>query len=471
MRGRSLAATLALAFAGTTLAVFALVGSLLYFALDRQIKAQDDLDMVLIARHTRRLAQELQDLPDARAHADRLVVEALGNRALSMQAWSDRQERLFAHNAAMAPGADARPPSFAARVPAAGRITASAIEEWRSAQGDPMRGLMADAMLGDGSVITVLVARDMRDRWALLDHYRDRLYLAGAAGAALAFLMGFLLIRESLKPLGEMARSALAVTVARLHTRIDVPNAPCELHALQAALNAMLGRLDNGFAQLSQYTADLAHDLRTPLNNLRGTTEVALARPRGTEEYQAALVSNLEECNRLERMIGNVLFLARTEHPEFIVQRQDFDAGAELARIADYFEGVAGEAGVSVQVRGQGRLRADVELFRRAVGNLLANAVRYTPRGCAITLSAAAGGGNVTVTVANAGRPIDSVLLERIFDRFYRADPARASDQRATGSAGLGLAIVRNIMRLHRGSARAESDATGTRFILTFPAA
>lgn len=306
--------------------------------------------------------------------------------------------------------------------------------------------------------------------WELLDRYRHRLYLAGIGGALLAFLMGFLLIRESLKPLAEIAHHALAVTVARLNTRLDVPHAPRELDVLQNALNAMLGRLDHGFARLSQYTADLAHDLRTPLANLRGTAEVALARPRTADEYQAALESNLEECGRLERMISNVLLLARTEHPEFVVQQQEFEVPAELARIADYFEGVAEDAGVKLQVGGHAHLRADVELFRRAIGNLLANAIRYTPRGSGISLSATTGAQVVMVTVANAGTPIDRALLERIFDRFYCVDPARSSSQRATGSAGLGLAIVRNIMHLHRGSVRAESDAAGTRFILSFPA-
>lgn len=466
---RSLAATLALAFAGTILAVVAVVGNVLYGELDRQILAQDDLDLVLIARHTRRLALELADVPDARAHADRLTVGVLGSRALSMEGWDGGGNRVLAHNASMTPTVPSGSPAPAMRVAADARIGTPSIAQWRSAQDDPMRGILADMPLANGTVIKVLVARNMRDRWRLLHTYRDRLYLAGAIGALLAFSMAWLLLRASLAPLAELARGAAPVTVGRLHTRLAVADAPREVLVLQEALNTMLGRLDEGFARLSQYTADLAHDLRTPLSNLRGTTEVALSAPRDAAAYHAALISNLEECERLERMITNVLFLARTEHPDFIVARQAFDAPAELGRIAAYFEGVAEDAGIALHVQGHALLRADVVLFRRAVNNLLANALRYTPAGGAITLSARRAGEAVVVTVANEGTPVPGALLERLFERFYRADPARRSDPRAAGSAGLGLAIVRNIMSLHRGSARAESDAGSTRFILSFP--
>ncbi|SAK50647.1 heavy metal sensor signal transduction histidine kinase [Caballeronia ptereochthonis] len=155
---------------------------------------------------------------------------------------------------------------------------------------------------------------------------------------------------------------------------------PSELDPLIASLNGMLAGLESSFQRLSQLTADLAHDMRTPLANMRGSTEVALARPRSVEEYQALPVSNVEECERLSRMIENVLFLARAEHPQFTRPMREFDADEELRRIAEYFEGPAEDAGVRIVVCGSDRVTADVELFRRAVSNLLANAVRYTPR-------------------------------------------------------------------------------------------
>jgi two-component system, OmpR family, heavy metal sensor histidine kinase CusS len=471
MAGRSLTTTLALAFAGTTIAVFALVGSVLYFALERQITQQDDDQIVLTARHTRRLANELQSFDDVRAHADRLTSQVLGNAALSMDVRDASGNMLFSHNTAGGATSMVEPLVAPQRVPQAARITDAAIVETQQGSRMPVRGLATDATLADGSAVTIVIARDMTDRWLLLDHYRDRLYGAGFGGMLLAFLMSWMLVHESLRPLRELAAHAAAITVDRLHARMKVDDAPRELAAVIASLNAMLDRLAGGFQRMSQYTADLAHDMRTPLANLRGSTEVALSRPRGADEYQALLESNLEECERLSRMIESVLFLARAEHPQFVTHMKPLDAHAELARVADYFEGIADDAGVQVQVSGNGEVRADAELFRRAVSNLLANAIRHTPRGAHITLSAQPqpASGNLRVTVANEGSRIDPSALERVFDRFYRADPSRHNAPVGPASTGLGLAIVRTIMELHGGSTYAESDETSTRFILLFP--
>ncbi|MGF6855923.1 heavy metal sensor histidine kinase [Paraburkholderia sp. CI3] len=521
MRGRSLAATLALAFGVTTLAVFVLVGSFLYLALEKQIKAQDDLDIVLAARHARRLVEELDTSEGIREHGDRLSSIVLGNEAMSMEVFGPDGRMAIEHNAGEtfaaqggaassaasaapnAPDASAAPngtseagtasdlhdpgetaeaggvKTIAAlppltRIPATARITDVDIGNWTGRNGAPIRGILTDARLHNGDTATVLIARNMSDRWRLLDRYRDKLNLAGAAGVILAMLLSYLLIRAALRPLRDIAASAGLVTVNRLNTRITVARVPSELEALVNALNAMLGRVEHGFQRLSRFTADLAHDMRTPISNMRGAAEVALARPRSSDEYESLLASNLEECDRLSRMIENVLFLARAEHPQFVKHMRKFDAGQELTRIAEYFEGIADDANVRVQVTGAATLTADLELFRRAASNLLANAIRYTPTGGEIALDVRASADAVRVTVSNEGRPIAAEHLERIFDRFYRVDPSRSSlpssgmSQGSTGSTGLGLAIVRTIMELHGGTVHAESDAQSTRFVLTF---
>ncbi|MBC8745600.1 MULTISPECIES: heavy metal sensor histidine kinase [Paraburkholderia] len=482
MRVNSLAATLALAFGATTLAVFVLVGSFLYLALEKQIKAQDNLDIVLAARHARRLAEELETSKGIREHSDRLISIVLGNQAMSMEVFDPDGNRAVEHNIGgtfavpnVASGAAtlAALPALA-RVAASARITEADIGEWTGRNGAPIRGILTDARLRDGETASVLVARNMSDRWLLLDGYRDRLHLAGVAGVMLAMLLGYLLIRAALRPLRDIAASASLVTVNRLNTRIAVARVPSELETLVASLNAMLERVDHGFQRLSRFTADLAHDMRTPLSNMRGAAEVALARPRSVDEYQSLLASNLEECDRLSRMIENVLFLARAEHPQFVKHMREFDAARELRHIAEYFEGIAEEALVRVRVSGTASLTADLELFRRAVSNLLANAIRYTPQGGEIVLDASASADAVRVTVSNEGQPIAAEHLDRIFDRFYRIDPSRSSlpssgsSRGSTGSTGLGLAIVRTIMELHGGSVHAQSDARSTRFVLVF---
>ena len=168
------------------------------------------------------------------------------------------------------------------------------------------------------------------------------------------------------------------------------------------------------------------------------------------------------------RICLNVLFLARAEHPHFSRHLLEFDVDEERLKIADYCEGIAEDAGIRIRVTGHARSKADIELFRRAVSNLLANAVRFTPQNAEIMLSVAECDGAVCVEVVNEGVPLDAKLLERVFDRFYRANPSRTSGASASGSTGLGLAIVRTIMELHSGKVHAESEPHGTRFVLTF---
>jgi len=466
MRSRSLTATLALAFAGTTLAVFALVGSYVYTALAHEVSTQDDQDIVLAARHMRRLTQELANAPDLTQHRERLESLVLGNEALSAEVVDSSGRVLMQHNLSSAALGIAWP---AAQLDASEQIMAASITALTASDGTPFRRVATEAKLADGSSVKIVVMRNVADRWLLLRKYRDRLFLASGAGALLAFLMSYLLIRQSLKPLRDIARSAADFTTDNLSARIEVRKVPRELETLIASLNGMFSGFEHGFNRLSRFTADLAHDMRTPLANLRGSTEVALARPRSSEEYQTLLASNLEECDRLSRMIENVLFLARAEHPHFSRQLLEFDADEELLKIADYFEGIAEDAGIRIRVTGHARLKADIELFRRAVSNLLANAVRFTPRNAEIMVSVAERDGAVRVEVANEGIPLDANLLERVFDRFYRADPSRTNGASASGSTGLGLAIVRTIMELHGGKVHAESEQQGTRFVLTFP--
>jgi len=466
MRPRSLTATLALAFATTTLAVFGLVGSFVYYALERQVGVQDDMDIVLAARHTRRLADELRDFAEIQQYRERIESQVLGNVALSLRVLDSAGNLLVQHNVDHNVSSLSLPGHT---VPADAQITENAIVSLKQQKHQPYRMLAVDARLKNGTIAKIEIVRNMRDRWRLLDHYRDRLQWAGGIGILTAFFVAFYLVQRVLTPVREMARSASAVTSDKLHIRIAVDRLPRELNPLVASINGMLAGLERSFQHLSQFTADLAHDMRTPLANMRGATEVALARARSAEEYQALLGSNLEECDRLSRMIENVLFLARAEHPRFARHMRDFDAIGELRRIAEYFEGLADDAGVRIVIEGNGFVTADAELFRRAVSNLLANAVRYTPRQGTIVLSANPDADWMRICVENEGDPIAPQMLERVFDRFYRGDPSRGGPASASGSSGLGLAIVRTIMELHDGRVYAESDARSTRFVLLFP--
>jgi two-component system heavy metal sensor histidine kinase CusS len=231
----------------------------------------------------------------------------------------------------------------------------------------------------------------------------------------------------------------------------------------------MLGRLEDSFNRLSRFSADLAHELRTPIHNLMGEAEVALSRTRSSEDYREVLESSLEEGQRLSRMIDSLLFLARAENAETRLEFSLVNVRNEMQAVVDYYDAVIAENQLEVHCEGQARLMADSILLRRALTNLLSNAVRHTPASGRITLSAReTANGAAEISVTDSGPGIPAAHLPRVFDRFYRIDPARAHSEKGTG---LGLAIVKSIMELHGGTVTVESGpGRGTTACLHFPA-
>jgi len=318
--------------------------------------------------------------------------------------------------------------------------------------------------------VVVMLAREGSQRMALLAAYRWDLLQAVIAGAAAMALLGYAVARSALRPVRGIARTAGGITAKRLGERLRLSDAPAELAELVQAFNAMLERLDESFKRLAQFSSDMAHDLRTPIANLVSGTEVALSRRRTAEDYEALLASHLEEYERINRMIEGMLFLARADNAQVALRPQPLDAGAALGCVAEYFAGLADEAGAAIELEARGLVHADPALFQRAVSNLVTNALRFTPRGGTIGLRGfESEPGRFVVEVSNPGEAIAAEHLPRIFERFYRADSARSDSQ---SGSGLGLAIVKSIMALHGGGVEVDSDpGRGTSFRLVFPRA
>lgn len=314
----------------------------------------------------------------------------------------------------------------------------------------------------------IQIALDISHDDTLLADYRRKSVIVLFLGILCSAAAGAFVARKGMKPLEEITKRAERITAAQLHERIDPSRWPTELKTLATAFDQMLARLEDSFIRLSQFSADLAHELRTPINNLMGEAEVGLAKPRSVEEYREVLGSSLEELERLARMIDSLLFLARADNVDTQIQRSRFNALKEVEAVRDFHEAVADEKQVTVTCSGDALLNADPILFRRAISNLLTNSLQYTPSGGKINFMIKQSDHQfVEVKVSDTGLGIGSQHLPKIFDRFYRADQARSQNPQGTG---LGLAIVKSIMDLHKGKVAIDSKLNqGTTVTLHFP--
>jgi len=303
------------------------------------------------------------------------------------------------------------------------------------------------------------------EREKMLADYQIRLLLAWLAGAILSFALCWALAQRGLQPLRKLSDQLERIDTQHMKLRLSESDFPLEVRMLSMALNQMLDRLEDGFVRLSRYSEDLAHEMRTPLNNLMGQNQQVLSRFRTVQEYENLLVSKQEEYERLARMIDNMLFLARAEKPASFLQLESVDLAQMATQLCEYFEGMASERGMEIQCQIHGALMADPSLLQRAIANLLANAIRYGAANSVVHLRNAIRLDGIDIEVINQGAQIAPQHLPYLFDRFYRCDPSRAQ---AGDSGGLGLAIVQSIMQMHQGEVLVNSEPDLTCFTLRF---
>ena len=317
----------------------------------------------------------------------------------------------------------------------------------------------------DGRLYTIQVAQDRSGDEEFITEFGTLLVVVLAFGILASTAIALTVTKKGLRPVREMTRSLKRIGPKRLHERIPPEGWPRELRPLAVAFDEMLDRLEDSFTRLSQFSADLAHELRTPIANIRGEGEVALTRVRTSDEYREVIESSVGECERLTAIVDNLLFLARAEAAEGHISRGLFDGRAAVEKIAAFYELIAEEHHTVIKCAGEGEIHADPMLFGRAVSNLVENALRFTPAGGTIQISIAAGPAQSQISVNDSGCGIAPEHLPRVFDRFYRADSSRSSE-----GSGLGLALVKSIMDLHGGAAVVESETDrGTTVTLSFP--
>ncbi len=317
---------------------------------------------------------------------------------------------------------------------------------------------------------TIEIAIDVSQQEEELSRYRRWFWVILLATGIIFPLVGYQIARHGIRPVEEMAATARRITSSNLQERIHPDGYPFELASLAETFNKMLDRLEDSFERISRFSADIAHDLRTPVNNIRGEAEVALTRARTVEEYRDVVESVLEETVRLSDLIGNLLFLARAENPITDLRRETVDVAELLSNVHDYFEASAFESGISLMNSECDRpllAALDRSLMLRAVSNLVSNAVAHTPPGGSVVLSAKAEGASIRIDISDTGIGIPPEALPRVFDRFFRVDPSRSQ---ASGGTGLGLSIVQSIATLHGGSVAITSrPEQGTQVTLLMP--
>jgi len=458
MRSRSIAWRLALAFAVVCALVLSAIGVFLYRSLASEIAYRDDLALLGRLEQVRALLADSDSLGALQARP-RLYQNMLGNLDSLLLVRRADGSNVIAIN----PRQRELPPLNA--IPREQTPQRRDVLTWQAPDGAELALLSGDAQGPNGEPLTVIAGKVLTEREQMLGSYRLRLYLAVGLGALLAFALGLVLLRRGLQPLRQLSAAVRGIDLRSLDQRLPAGGTPAELLEPVQALNGMLARLDDSVQRLSQFSADLAHEIRTPLHTLLASNGQALNHPRSTAEYQELLASNMEEFERLKRMAENLMFLARAEQAERALDLQTLDLHSVGSELCDYFEALADDRQLRLENRLHGELLADQQLLQRALGNLLANAVRHADEGTLISLRRRDEPGVCWLQVHNHGPAIAPEHLGKLFDRFYRVDPSRAQPG---DSGGLGLAIVQSIMQLHGGRVRVSSDASGTVFELGF---
>ena len=342
------------------------------------------------------------------------------------------------------------------------------LQSWRSGGREfHEMSFTAGMVQGMAGPLQISLAVDTQHHQEFMRELRRSIAIYAVLAILLSGFLAWFAAHQGMSPLRAMKRRAAAVTGQQLQERMPEDAVPIEMADLARELNEMLGRLQNDFKQLADFAADLAHGLRTPISNLLTQTPVTLSTQRDLKTYQDTLASNAEELQRLARVVSDMLFLAKTERGVDLPHKESFSAAQGARELVEFYEAVADEKRILMSVEGDGRIYGDRLMFRRALSNLLSNALRHAPVGGVVGVRIESSSRGIEVTVKNTGKEIPLDVQQRVFERFYRADSARRHP--ASDGAGLGLSITKAIVEAHGGAISVTSDQEWTRFRLVFP--
>ncbi|MDD2878955.1 MAG: heavy metal sensor histidine kinase [Rhodoferax sp.] len=473
----SIARRLTLLFVAASTAVLLALGFVVASSVEQHF---EDLDMEVLVGKMDLIRQTLVTVktPDALSHIGHQLEHSLvGHHGLEVLIIGADHTRLFATPNATFPVdqvvANAAPHSSNALRP---MVWSFGPQNFRVVAAELPTGLPGKLISGQAleqqrdryqlDTVWVAVATDMAHHQAYMHAFLQTLWLFVGGAAVLTGLLGWAVVRRGLAPLRAMQVQAQGVNAQQLNQRLPVETVPRELAELAQSLNDMLARLQDAFQRLSDFSSDIAHELRTPVSNLLTQTQVTLTRERSAQTYRDILESNAEEFERMARMISDMLLLAKADNGLVLPQREPLVMATEIRALFDYFEAIAEEKNITLSLEGDCKLSADRLMLRRAVANLLSNAVRHAHPSSTVSVSLQTLHTGVQISVSNVGDDIAPEHIDRVFDRFFRVDPAR---QRSFEGTGLGLAITQSIVTAHDGRIRATSANGLTTFTVSLP--
>ncbi len=457
---KSITYRLTLLFAWVSTAVLLVLGLLIGNSVEHHFEEQDMEVLNGKLELTRHALEKVYSQSDLDALPQQLDDSLVGHHGLALVVVAPSGQTLFVTSGSEFPQ------TLLARN---SELESSRPIIWKSKDGVPLRGIseMVQTGIEGEKPAVVAVATDISHHEHFMSSFRTTLWSVVVLAALITGLLGWMAAKRGLAPLHAIKREAAAITADRLHSRLPTESIPVELVDLAETLNQMLARLEDSFRRLTDFSSDIAHELRTPVSNLLTQTQVMLSRARTIDEYQDVLASNAEELERMAKMIADMLFLAKSDNNLVVPNLETVDLRAEAEGLASFYEAVAEENGVTLTIDGSATVSGDRLMLRRAMGNLLSNAFGHTPRGGYVRIRIGMNGDRMaTIEVENSGETIQPDHLPRLFDRFYRADPSR---KRLADGIGLGLAITRSIIQAHGGLVSAKTVDGTTVFTLQTP--
>ncbi len=456
-RKRSITLELTLLFTVASTVVLLTLGLVISSSVEKHFEEQDMGVLAAKMKLTRYTLEKFKSASDLNQMTQLLNDALVGHHGLDLIVYDSKGEAIFA-----TPGASF--PKEFSRFNAINRPNQPFI--WQSGA-QSYRGIADVLPIGTDTGLKLVVATsmDIMHHLAFMQSFVQTLWMFVASAAALSGVLGWAAVRRGLLPLRTMREQAQVVTAQQLNRRLKLDSVPVELEELAQSLNDMLARLEEAFDRLNDFSSDIAHELRTPVSNLMTETQVALTRVRSADEYRSILESNAEEFEHMARMISDMLLLAKSENSLTATSCTSITLAQEVTALFDYYDAVAEEKGLHLTLEGDAIVNADRLMLRRAIGNILSNAIRHSAPNTTLRVQISPEADRVVMRMENTGDLIPAAYLERIFDRFFRVDTAR---QRSDGT-GLGLAIAKSIITAHGGTISADSSGSVTLFTMKLP--